>query len=1063
MTTLNRRDFLRALGITGSTSALSACGLDDNWYKTPVESILPYVVKPDQVTPGTYTFFATTLTDGPTGRSVTARHRDGRVTFVSHNRFAPGRPAIGAAPLLELQRHYAPDRITGPRKGEAAISWDDGLAALAGAMKQSVEAGKKIVFLGGYTSGAMKLLTEQIAGDYAVRWEPLGYEAEALASEQVFGTRQLPFYGLDKAGYILSFGAPFLGGWGDADMEERYGTARDPNVGHRVARVAWVAPYRDQTGANADDWYAAAPGTEAGVARAIASLVATKTGATDVATLLGRVDVAAAASASGLTVADLESIAANLVSGEGIALPGGVSGSVELAAATYLINMALKAPAERFHLGGYSGLIHSTDELDEVLDLIANGGAGVVVVGDIDPVYALPDAMNVADRLSKADLLVSVSSQPTATQALAGLTLPASGPLEDWGITNPREGLFFLRQPAMTPVHDTRSLGDILLVAARGAGLEPAVPAGIPMPTFAAQDWAAYVREFMDKVVAGGQVGADARWIDALQKGVFGVPRVLPPMLDAAPIAWTEPTALAGGLILHTVAHHLVGDGRYADQPWAQETSDPLSGNLWGSWLEVSQAWAEAKGLVRDDLVSVKTPTGTVELPIEPRPGLRDDVAVLAFGQGHEGGGRYANGYGVRASGLFAEVASGAWTPAVATVTGTGGRGTHANGGIVTTMRSTTFTDEDRAFGVHVSAEKLAAAGDAPAHHPGELTGIHHLELDERLQAKGETYENFYLPPDHSTYRFGMTVDVNACTGCAACVVACYAENNLPVVGRERASVGKQMNWLRINRYWEEAGGHDDVKFVPMMCQQCGHAGCENVCPVLATYHNIDGLNAMVYNRCVGTRYCSNACPFSVRRFNYHTYQWPEPFNLMLNPDVSTRTMGVMEKCTFCVQRIRQTKSAWKDQEGFSAVVPDEVWQNTPACVEACPSRALTFGNRNDEAAKVTQFAKSGRTYEPLQELNVRSAINYLAKANFHDDPTAGHHGGGHHEAGHDEAHAAGAAHGHDAEGGHHEAAGHDEGHGKQGGSAEAHGAHGEAHGSNHDEHGSAEAGAGAH
>jgi len=547
---------------------------------------------------------------------------------------------------------------------------------------------------------------------------------------------------------------------------------------------------------------------------------------------------------------------------------------------------------------------------------------------------------------------------------------------------------------------------------------------------------------------AGNPADLETAWTDALTRGVFGVANAVAPTLTATSYPWTAAAVVAGDLVLHTVAHPLRGDGRYANQPWAQEVSDPLTGNLWGSWLEVAQSWAEGRGLTRNDLVTLTTPAGSVEVPVEPRKGLRNDTAILHFGQGHEQTGRYADGYGVRAAGLFEAVGAGGWTPVAAKAEGLGRKGTVEGGGIVTTMRSYTTTDEDRAFGVHVNAEKLAEVGDAPAAHPGELTGIHHLELDDRLQAKGETYENFYLPPDHSTYRFGMTVDVNACTGCNACVVACYAENNLAIVGRERASAGKHMAWLRINRYWEEAGGRDDVKFVPMMCQHCGHAGCENVCPVLATYHNIDGLNAMVYNRCVGTRYCSNACPFSVRRFNYHTYLWPEPFHLMLNPDVSTRTMGVMEKCTFCVQRLRQTKSAWKDEKGFTAVVPDEVWQNTPACAEACPSGALTFGNRNDDESKIERSRRSGRTYEPLEELNVKSAVNYLAKANFHDDP-AGHHGGGHHGDDHGGEHAA-AGHGEETHGDAHGADKHDGGHGEAA-------SHGDDHGT--ESHGSAEAG----
>jgi Fe-S-cluster-containing dehydrogenase component len=241
-----------------------------------------------------------------------------------------------------------------------------------------------------------------------------------------------------------------------------------------------------------------------------------------------------------------------------------------------------------------------------------------------------------------------------------------------------------------------------------------------------------------------------------------------------------------------------------------------------------------------------------------------------------------------------------------------------------------------------------------------------------------------------------MTVDTNACNGCGICSVACYAENNLPVVGRQLIAQGREMNWIRINRYWEtNPDGSPDARFLPMMCQHCGHAPCESVCPVLATYHNIEGLNAMVYNRCVGTRYCANNCPYQARRFNFHSYVWPEPFHLQLNPDVSTRQMGVMEKCTFCVQRTREIKGVYRDQ-GFTTKVPSAAVEQLPACAEACPSQAITFGNLNEESSKVAMSRKSGRSYIALDELNTASAVNYLGRANFHVE--LDHHGAGHGE-----------------------------------------------------------------
>jgi Fe-S-cluster-containing dehydrogenase component len=241
--------------------------------------------------------------------------------------------------------------------------------------------------------------------------------------------------------------------------------------------------------------------------------------------------------------------------------------------------------------------------------------------------------------------------------------------------------------------------------------------------------------------------------------------------------------------------------------------------------------------------------------------------------------------------------------------------------------------------------------------------------------------------------------------------VACYAENNLPVVGKVKMAEGREMGWLRVNRYWKPERAEDgsvikeQAYFVPMMCQHCAHAPCESVCPVLATYHTLDGLNAMVYNRCVGTRYCSNACPYSVRRFNYHSYQWPEPFNLMLNPDVSTRTMGVMEKCTYCVQRIRRSKIAWKDQ-GHTDLLPDDQLVKLTACADACPSSAIAFGNLLDPNSTVSRARRSGRTYYPIFEINTMPAANYLARASHHREAAA-HHGGTHGGTGggHGEAH----------------------------------------------------------
>jgi Fe-S-cluster-containing dehydrogenase component/anaerobic selenocysteine-containing dehydrogenase len=989
---LNRRDFLKVLGVSGGASALSACAVDTNQYKTPVEQILPYVVKPEQVTPGTPTFFATTVTRGPRALPVTARHRDGRVVFVSANTRAPTGPAVPPMALFEMQQHYSPDRVRAPRVGDAEASWADGVAKFAGDVAAARANGKTVAYLGGYKSGAIVELLNAFTGGNALFWEPAGYEAEVKAAELLFGRRVLPFYAYQNADYVLTFGAPFLGGWGDADTGDRFAKARNPNIGHSVARLATVSPHRDLTGVNADDWYACTPGSELAVARAVASLVASKKGASaEIVALIGEASVEAAAAASGLSAEAIQEIAERFANGRGLALPGGATGDTDLAAATYLLNLAADASGERFNLGGYAGPVSGFDAVEALVAQMNAGAVGVLVLDDTNPAYALPAELGFAAALAKVGTVVSVSSAPSETVALASMVLPTSGTLEDWGDEAPFAGLRLMRQPAMQPLYGTWSLGGLLLRAHGGEGSEAITDVASSM-----RAWREYVASNWRAALTDGTSDFTQLWQQVVVDGFVKLtvdPAAVQPVLTAASYAFGAGVpAGSGDLFLHVHPHTHRGDGRYANEPWAQEVPDPLTGIVWDSWLEVGVEKAKELGLEYNDLVRLSTPAGSVEVAVVPTRGAKGDTVALALGQGHDRSGRYASGYGVNATRLFGvrkdDKGAFAWGPTKVSLEKTGKKGT-----IVTTFSRFGDSDEGRSFGVAVSAEKLAKVGDEPAAHPGELTGIHRLQLDKRLTDRGIT--DFYGIPDHPTYRFGLTVDINACSGCGACSVACYAENNLPIVGRAKIAEGREMGWIRINRYWEtDVGGQDDVRFVPMMCQQCGHAGCENVCPVLATYHSIDGLNAMVYNRCVGTRYCSNACPFSARRFNYHTYAWPEPFNLMLNPDVTTRTMGVMEKCTFCVQRIRQVKSAYRDGGHFNATVPSEVWEQVPACVEACPSQALTFGNLNDENGKVAKSRQSGRTYEPLGDLNVFSAVNYLAKANFHFDPTTAHHAG---------------------------------------------------------------------
>lgn len=1045
--TLNRRNFLKALGLGTGTSALSACGvLDNNRYYTPIEQILPYVVRPENIVPGVPSFFATTLTRGPEATTVTARHRDGRVVMVDPNRKAPGYRSVPKAALLELQRHYSPDRFRGPQAGGAPATWEDGLKQVSDAVASAKAAGKKVAWLGGYRSGTILSLIESVC-DVEVHWEPLGYEAEAAAAKLVFGSDSLPQYDLSDAHYVLSFGADFLNHWGGQAMADGWAKSRDVNHGNVVARFGLVSPYRDQTGAKADDWYAVKPGSETLVARAVAGIVAKAVGYNGPAlSAIGNVSSAEAAAAAGIDAARIEQIAAHFAAGHAVALPGGAAGAsaqaTELAAATYLLNLIGGASPSLFKTGGYAGPVHSLKDVKDLVAQLESGAIGVLFVDDVNPVHALPN-LKIAEAIGKAGLSVAFTSHPDETTAACKLVLPVADMFEDWGDEEPTAGVRLLRQPTMSPLKikyrkpgadertedgwDVRSVGDILLALSRAGGHE-AHSAAKTWRDYLRYTWANTYYENLvlepnrqrlrrEEEAANGKpspeptaeeiaarpnpatVRSFADWFDLrLQDGFIelranaGVPSV-----SGAGVAWTKPVAAAGTQV-HIAPHAHIRDGRYANTPWAQEQPDPMTGQVWDSWVEIHPDLAGKLGVADNGAVEIKTDSGSVTLGVEVTRGVHPDVVSVQFGQGHTSNGRYATDVGVNVaslvSGAVDAYGAAVWQGTVATVTS---KGTKAE------LVSTFGHDDDleRNFAVHVNAEQLQAAGDKTVEHPGDLTGIHHLELDKRLTDRGIT--DFYGLTQHPTYRFGMSVDTDACTGCGACSIACYAENNLPVVGKQKIGEGREMAWIRINRYFKQVGDIQQTHFMPMMCQQCGHAPCESVCPVLATYHNLDGLNAMIYNRCVGTRYCSNACPFSARKFNYHSYVWPEPFNLQLNPDVVTRTMGVMEKCTFCVQRIRAVKTAYKDaasdKTDFTAVVPDSALRQLPACATACPTEALVFGNLNDEKSGPSQTRTWGRNYMPLDDLNVMSAVNYLAKVSFHA-PAAGHHGGGHGAAG---------------------------------------------------------------
>jgi molybdopterin-containing oxidoreductase family iron-sulfur binding subunit len=510
---------------------------------------------------------------------------------------------------------------------------------------------------------------------------------------------------------------------------------------------------------------------------------------------------------------------------------------------------------------------------------------------------------------------------------------------------------------------DSRHVGDLLLDVGRRLGEE--VSGALPAEGFyeyLRAEWRArYEAEPPASAATPGSTTFDDHWATALERGGAWNQIEPQPVMFSREVAKVSFDAAvingpSDGLVLMPYASLHLYDGRGANRSWLQEIPDPVTKAVWSSWAEVHPDTARSLSAQEGQLVSVESPHGKLDVPVVLNPNLRPGTMAIPIGQGHTEYGRYAAGRGVNPITLIdptPELLSGGvrWLSVKVRVTP---RALYRP--VLKLQSSESQVDRDIALAVSLDDVIAGRAQTAP--------GVEHRSLS----------------PEHThpEYRWGMAIDLDACTGCNACVAACYAENNVPVMGPEAVRRGRTMSWLRIERFVERrdpAATAVDVRFVPMLCQHCDHAPCETVCPVYATYHTDEGLNAQVYNRCVGTRYCSNNCPYKVRRFNWFQSEFPDPLHLQLNPDVTVRSQGVMEKCTFCVQRIHEGKDRAKDEKR-----PVRDGEVVPACAQTCPGQAIVFGDLNDPSSRVSQLAGSPRAYRIFDGLNTRPAVTYLKK-----------------------------------------------------------------------------------
>ncbi|MBI4349949.1 MAG: TAT-variant-translocated molybdopterin oxidoreductase [Elusimicrobia bacterium] len=982
---LSRRSFLKAAGFSLGGVLLSSCG------RGPVGEVISSLAQPEELVPGRAVWYSSTCAGCAAGCGALVKNRDSRPLKLEgipeHPLSRGGLCAVGQASVLGL---YDDHRLRAPLSAGKPCSWE----ALDAEIIRELDAisrkgGSVRVLARTITSPTLKAALESFLRRFRdgrlVVYDPLSCSALLDAHQSAFGLRALPRLHFERAGVIAGFDADFLGTWiSPVEYAAGYRAGRTlEGKPARQSRHIHFEPRMSLTGANADERIVLGARE---VAAALAHL------ALDLARRAGLPAASGALPACPIDAGRLRGFADELWAARGHSLV--VTGANELSAQLYaaLANSALGNYSHTLDLDRPSFQRQGDDgALQSLLAELSAGRVDALFTLDANPAAELPRPGAWRKALEGTPLVVSFAGRVDETSALARFTAPDHHPLEAWADYEPVAGLVSTAQPVIRPLGDTRPALESL--SAWTGNRRPALDLirdhwrGNIYPR---RKGAGSFEDFWTSTVHDGFAEIS---VPAGRAGAFrpsAIRPAAPPSAAAQP--HQESPAAASGLQLALYAKTGLLDGRFSDNPWLQELPDPVTKIVWDNYASFSPDAASRLGLAQGDVVRLSAPSGAhLELPAHIQPGQHDGTVAVALGYGRLGTERFAD-------------AGPRWLQ---------GRPTVAPGMRVGKNAAELLAFDGGPISFDIGGVSVSKTG---ARHELSCTQEYHsLQLPERLASEpGETrdivretgieeyrrdpsagnkqehgHESLWPEHVYEGHRWGMAVDLSACTGCSACVVACQSENNVPVVGKDEVGRRRDMAWLRIDRYYADRDGGTDVVFQPMLCQHCANAPCETVCPVLATMHSAEGLNQQIYNRCVGTRYCANNCPYKARRFNWFQYQKEGRLsNLALNPDVTVRMRGVMEKCTFCVQRIQEAKF-----EAKRLGRPLQDGEIRPACAQSCPSQAIVFGDVNDPGSRISRLRKDPRHYRVLAELNVQPSVGYLVKVRSR----AGNGGGSEH------------------------------------------------------------------
>ncbi|PWG78818.1 TAT-variant-translocated molybdopterin oxidoreductase [Pararcticibacter amylolyticus] len=950
-----RRDFLKTLGFGLGAVSLAAC------QTAPVHKSIPYLIKPEEVTPGVPNYYVSSYN----GQSILVKTREGRPIKVEGNGTGlfgnHGTDATAQASVLDL---YDVSKLKSPKLNGAETSWKELDAFVKGELNKVQASGKKIRIVSStVTSPSAKSVIAEFISQYPntthVQADAVSYSGIIQANGSSFGKAVLPRYRFDRADVIVSFGADFLGTWiAGEEFTKQYVSNRNAQSlkKGKMSRHIQFEAGMSMTGTNADSRIAVKP-SEMGLA--VLALYNAVTGSQTGGAQIGNNTAADKA---------VKLAAKELQNARGRALVVAGSNDVAIQTVVNAINAALGSYGATIDLDNpfytYSG---NDASFNAFVDEMGRGEVGAVFFLNTNPAYTYFNSKAFSDALAKVPLKVSFADREDETASLCNVIATNANYLESWGDENAFEGYYTLIQPAINPVFSTRQAEQSLLIWSDNAQ----------------KNYYQYVKAYWEKNLLPA---AGKTWKQLLQEGfvytgekpatayTFGGN-----VAAASQAIATQSKALAKDIEVQLYESVAIRDGRHANNAFLQELPDPVSKVTWDNYAAVAPKFAEEQGIEEFDLIEIKGANGyTVVLPVLLQPGQAKGTISIAVGYGRTKTGKAGNGVGKNAY-PFASVVNGTVQfLTTATISKTGGKMELAQ------------TQTHHSYEGRTVIREASFKNYLKDPHTG----------NDKHQGEHKTYD---LWPEHKQigHSWVMAIDLNACTGCGSCVVACNVENNIPVVGKDEVRRRREMHWIRIDRYYsfneggksvteekeiEKLDNFDDVSVVhqPMLCQHCDHAPCETVCPVIATMHSSDGLNHMAYNRCVGTRYCANNCPYKVRRFNWFNYWNDSRFDnylnnefsqLLLNPDVTTRSRGVMEKCTMCIQRIQGGRLQAKLEKR-----PLKDGEIQMACQQACTAGAIIFGDFNDPNSEVRKALGDERTYYVLQELNVQPGIGYQTK-----------------------------------------------------------------------------------